>query len=202
MPIGSVLMNYLEYSLIRELGHDMTCGKCKLSLLSEVNGNSQFYFLYEMFATEGCRYDTLLERIRNIALKQKINLQFKYGGRVIRIQMILFFDEIPQETDDNVLYGNMKSICEKGKAVDEWVLQFCPAIVLPEEEVFTLGLRNDSWISDQVSSHVNYSETVLLHVCVDRYFSASQSRSAAAIMVNIPVHSIYELLIIVMIAFS
>ena len=132
-----------------------------------------------MFAKEGCRYDVLLARIRKIAIGTNIPLQLRYRGQVIRLTMVLVYDEKSVGTGYDLLYGNVHSFCENEEVVDERILQFCPAIMLLKEDINTLRVNNVSLFYDGIPGHQNSSGSALQRVCVDSYFSAIKSNTAA-----------------------
>ena len=172
-----ILLRYLETRLIREIGRDINCGKCRSTLLSGKMSPSQIFFRYLMFAKEGCKYSTLLDRIRNIAIKKEMNLQFKYRNQIVRVISTLVFEDISQTTGFNQLKESVSTFCHVPTIIDETILFYCPSVMLSSDEMKELALKNTN-----LYSAANDTNSTMQQVCIENYFSAQQANSTAVVV--------------------
>jgi hypothetical protein len=154
-----------------------------------------------MFSKEGCRYDVLLDRLRNIAVKKEIVLQFRYRNQNVRIALILLYDKTHVTTGYTLLSDSLQSFClSKEETIDASILLYCPSIMLSRKEILNLGLRNVSDATGDASQQSNDRQAELEQICVDTYFSATSS--ATRWYFCLTCYAIYEWFAITLMMFS
>ena len=170
-----ILLKILENRVFRELGNDITCGVCLSELFAGKISTNQKYFRLTMYSKEGCPYHTLLGRIRQLAIREEIYLQFKYRTQVVRLVMNLLFEEIDHTSDFDYLYESLYEFCNNPfTKIDENILLYCPNIMLSSDEIHELRLKNAS-----VFPQIKDLNATFQQVCVDDYFSVKQVNSLA-----------------------
>jgi hypothetical protein len=176
MSDDPVILRFFENSLTQEIGKDINCGLCSSLLLYGRNLTSQFFFRLELYAKDGCPYDILSRRIRLLAIREKINLEFRYRSQAFDAILIFLFEDVDITSGFNKLAEKRYAFCTSLPTTDETVLLFCPAIIVSSTEVYELGLKNVLG-----HSQVQNSNATIQQVCVDDYFSVKQVNSAMTV---------------------
>lgn len=172
----AILLHYLESRVVRELGIGITCGVCSSTLFARNNSTAEMFLKFEIFAKERCPYNILLERIRQIAIKREMKLQFKYMTQVVRLLLTLVFMNIDHGLGFNVLADSLYEFCiGHVTRIEEDILLYCPNIMLSSEDIYELRLKNTS-----VFPRIKDINATFQQVCVDDYFLAKHENSAAA----------------------
>lgn len=174
-----VILRVLERRVMYELGNDIECGKCKVTLYSGNNSRSHIFFQYMTFANEKCTYSMLLQRIRQIVVKKEIYIQFRYGKQsATHIVLILIVQNDKHNINFNrVLAESAYSVCKFTSGIDTSILQYCPSIMVSNDEVLYLNL---TYMSGTLLHHPNDSMSVSQKkVCIDSYFASKGATSSA-----------------------
>ncbi|XP_053403082.1 uncharacterized protein LOC123555935 [Mercenaria mercenaria] len=179
MAANRDLLHVLESRFFRELGTELTCGRCYSALLIENDPSSTIFLRLEIFSTDTCSYDTMLKRIQKIAFKKKMYLKFKHEGQQFRVEMRLIFKEIfRNDVYDSPAEKNYV-FCIRVNIIDSSIFQYCPRIKLTKDEANNLGIFNVSENSLTDSSPASDTNLEIQEVCVDTYFIANKARSGA-----------------------
>jgi hypothetical protein len=163
-----VFLRFFENRLTQEIGNDISCGKCTSSLY-ENNATSQFFFQFELFAQEGCPYDILSKRVRILAIKEKINLEFTYRNEDFHAKLTFLSEDLDATSGFNLFAQKTFAFCNHELKTNETIFLFCPAIMVSSTEVYELGINN-------VLGHTQFQK-----ICVDDYFSVKRFNSAMAV---------------------
>ena len=191
--IDSVLLNILKNRVNRALGKDITCGLCRIMILTKDVSASQIFFRHEIFTTRRCPYNTLLERIRQLAIKKEMHLQFRYRNQDISIVLILIFEEIDYLTGYIKVYESVLNFCDNVTPINGSILLYCPTIELSGEELYRLKINNISNHPAAVPLHMNESDTMPQQICVDNYFLTRQINSASYTVNFFTIYGMLEL---------
>jgi hypothetical protein len=180
MSEDPIALQFIAYHLILKLRIGNDCGVCTTSVFQGNNSTSQLFFRYELFATEGCPHDTLLKKIRKIAIQKKKNLQFKYRNQEFNTLVSLVFEN-DRTSALEIRVDMVSAFCKYGTDINESILLYCPAIMLSNAEVNEFGPHKSP-----AHPQVQNANATTQQVCVDVYFSAQKNNSVVLVACSRP----------------